>query len=347
MTIPGINIDGHITINDLILLGSTDPRYTKLKNAVPNLAKYIDSFKTPFGQKLNPSIVVRDENLPKVDSIHLSAFRNAIAVSGVIYSRIQSCLSNSSRGFTCSDLFDFYPISLSSGSNDLSVKTFSTIGIDSLDRFQQGQATAVEPYPHTIQQLFDDELMLALLNIIETKPKETLHKKRKTKITRSLEMGYYALRSPFAHLGSETDYGVGISCWVAAFEILANPHNKKVTFREVSNLIKNVVWQSAKLRQKRYTPVYKHTKKPKQKTTLPVQIYGRLYQTRNMYIHGDPIPSGQFEFRRRKNWGNLFFQVPALYRSVLLHFALNGSAPSHTQHRFYQRDYERVLTNKL
>ncbi len=43
-TIPSIDILGHISIDDLILLGSDDDRYQQLKKDSTFLSRYLDSF---------------------------------------------------------------------------------------------------------------------------------------------------------------------------------------------------------------------------------------------------------------------------------------------------------------
>ena len=347
ITIPSVDIPGYIAINDLVLIGSKDKRYKKIKSENKVLSKYLNSFRTSFNKKVHPSIIVRDESLPKVGAVHLSSFRNAIAVSSVIYSRVQSCLSNTPRGFYCTDLFDFCTVSVSSNGTDLSIKNAFELGIDSVDRFS-GQTSPAVVYTDNIHPLFDEELMLALLNLIEAKYKSKSDKEWRNRFIRSLEMAYYALRAPFVHLGEKTDFGVPISLWVSAFEIIANPHVEKVGFKHVSSLIKAVPWKAKKLREKRYAPITSSfaKKRPEERTTLPVQIYGRLYQTRHMYLHGNPIPKGRFEFLTRKNWGNLYFQIPALYRCVLMYSLLRRNVPVPARVRSEQWTYERALSKR-
>jgi hypothetical protein len=156
-------------------------------------------------------------------------------------------------------------------------------------------------------------------------------------------MAYYAMRNPFLILGGQPDFGVQMSMWVSAFEILANPHIVKVKFEDVGAMIKAIPWRDRKLRVKNRAAV---GSKKGEKTTLPVQIYGRLYQTRNAYMHGNALRKGEYEFHKRKRWGNLFFQAPALYRCVLMH-TLNskgfGELLTHSQEHDL---YERVLLSK-
>jgi hypothetical protein len=313
ITIPSVDFTNYVAINDLILLGSKDRRYQDLKEHNPVLKQYLDSFRTPFGKKVNPSIIVHDESLEKVEPSHLCAFRNAIAISSVVGSRILSH-NQTNTGFYCTDLFDFYPISVSSDGTDLVARTaFENSICCDVNNFS-GLTTPSVIYPENIRPVIDDKLMLALLDVIEKKARTLEEKRFKNRVTRTMEMVFYALRSPFVGLGEPTDFGVQMSLWVSAFETLAKPYNTDVKFSHVSDMIKAVPWKDKKLRIRNHASP---TQRGKQ-TTLPVQIYGRLWRTRIAYIHGNVMRNGEYEFHKRKSWGNLFFQVPALYRCVLM-----------------------------
>ena len=341
ITIPSVDLLNYVAIDDLVLLGSTDRRYQDLKEHNPVLKQYLDSFRTPFVKKVNPSIIVRDESLEKVEPSHLCAFRKAIAISSVISSRILS-YNQTNTGFYCTDLFDFYPVSVSSDGTDLIARTaFEDSICCGVNNFS-GQTTSSVIHPENIEPAIDDKLMLALLDVIEKKARTLEEKRFKNRVTRTMEMVFYALRSPFVVLGEPTDFGVQMSLWVSTFEILANPHGTDVKFSDVSAIIKAVPWRDKKLRIRNHASP---TQRGKQ-TTLPVQIYGRLYRTRNTYIHGNILRKGEYEFHKRKEWGNLFFQVPALYRCVLMH-RLNlqgiGSLIQNTQEHDL---YDKVLLSK-
>lgn len=348
LTIPSIDISEHISINDLILLGSNDSRYKDLKKDNPFLRKYLNSFRSPFGTKISPSIIVRDKSLPRVDADHIVSFRNAIAISSVIHSRTRSCLLSRVKGCTSTDLFDFYPISISNDGNDFSIRSAYTIGVDHRIEKFKGQTTLSEPYPENITFESDQDLMLTLLNLIEKKYRKIEDKEFRDRIIRSTEMAYYALREPFANLGGKIDFGLRMCLWVSAFEIIAYNYKagEDVNSNDVSSLIQAIPWQSPKLRKKNRAAIYSKyskPKRPKAKTTLPAQIYWRLYHTRNMYLHGNPIPKNNYEFKTRKNWGNLFFQVPALYRCLLMHLLKAKGCVPIDQDIWLQDDYEKVL----
>lgn len=251
MTIPSVDYLKYASTQDLMLLASEDERYQYLKKQNPVLKQYLDSFRTCFGKKVNPSIIVRDKSMPKVDASNLCAFRNAIAIAAVIGARTLSCIRNNTTGHYCTDLFDFHPVSVSGDGTDLIAETpFENSFCCRVDNFA-GQPTPAVVYPENIHPAVEDKFMKALLDVVESRPRKTDEKTFKNRVIRSMEMAYYAMRSPFVTLGERSDFGVQISLWVSAFEILANPHHAKVTFKDVGTMIKAVPWRNRKLRTKK------------------------------------------------------------------------------------------------
>lgn len=348
ITIPSIDIEGHASAGDLMLLGSKDSRYQSLLRGKGVLPKYLKAFRTHFGRKVLPSIIVTTRKEGKIPAEEIAAFRNAIAVSAVVYSRCKSCLYASPTGYYCTDLFDFHPVSVSSDGDDLSIRTAHEIGAwEDVAKFRGGTTLAVV-HPETIRPTSDDEFTLLLLNLIEKQSRKQHDLMFRNRVFRSLEMAYYALRAPFMNLGSQTDFGVAVSLWVSAFETLANPHTRNVSFSHVSTMIKAVCWKDRRLRVKRHAKIGEDfgRKLTKEKTTLPVQVYGRLYYTRHMYLHGNPVPKGQYEFARRKGWGSLHFQVPALYRCALRRLLVSEGIRVEKAVADECRSYERVLLKR-
>jgi hypothetical protein len=346
MTIPSVDIKGFVAINDLALIGSDDDRYQKLQAESAVMAKYLAAFRSPYGTLVQPSIVIRDVSLPKVDARRLCDFRNAIAVASVLRSLIEKYTKDGIMGAYCTDLFDFHPVSVSSDGTDLIGRTLfeKSIGMD-VAKFS-GSTTPSIIFPQHVRVIPDEWLMMRLLNLLEMRCRRKGSTQFKNRVFRSIDMAYYALRAPMVNLGAQVDFGVGLSLWVSAFETLAHPGIGKVTFSHVSSMIKDVPWQSLRLRRKTYTSVGQEKKpqKPNARVTLPVQVYSRLYCSRNRYAHGNPLPAGRYEFVHRKSWGNLWFQVPALYRCVLCHLlATNAAAACPNSSDILARTYEDAL----
>jgi len=318
-TIASLDIKKCIETSELAIIGTQDPRYQQLKKASTNQNKFINSFKTPFGVKILPSIIIRDSSLPKVQLDYLCSFRTSIAVSSVIYSLVTSFRLQRQFGIPTTEVFDFYPISLTQDKKNLFYQTASNKGINSLDNFK-GQSNPVYIDAQNLDFEYDTELLKSLLAILSKQGKKREDKIFKSKLFRSIQMANFAMRVPFFNFFNKVDLGTSLSLWVGAFETLAHPLNGAVEFNHVSDILKSVPWLKSSLKVKANRPIYSLKAKPKKndKTTLPVQIFGRLFNTRNMYLHGNPLPKNGFEFKTCKNWNPLFYQIPALYRSVVL-----------------------------
>jgi hypothetical protein len=328
MTIPSVDIKGFIAIEDLVLIGSEDSRYAQLQSENPVMAKYLAAFRSPAGTQVRPSVVIRDASLPKVDARRLCSFRNAIAVSCVLRFRMEHYTINGTMGVYCTDLFDFYPVSVSSDGTDLIGQTiFERSGWMQVDGFAGSTSSSVI-HPQHVRVVPDEWLMIWLLNLLEKKHRRRTDVEFSNRIFRSIELAYHALRSPVANLGAQGDFGVALSLWVSAFEALAYPPMGDVHYSHVSSLISGVPWESRSLRRKTCANVSRERKpqKIRKRISLPVQVYARLYYNRNKCAHGHPLPKERYEFVRRKDWGNLWFQVPALYRCVLCHVLTANAA---------------------
>lgn len=349
MTIPSVDIKGFVAINDLVLMGSEDDRYGQLQAENPVMAKYLAAFRAPDGTQVWPSIVIRDASLPQVDAGRLRSFRNAIAVSCVLRSHIERYTMNAVMGVYCTDLFDFYPVSVSSDGTDLIGQTpFEVSGWMEVDRFA-GSTTPSVIHPQHVRVIPDEWLMIWLLNLLEIKYQRRADVQLRNHVFRSIELACYALRAPIVNLGAQADFGVALSLWVSAFEALAYPGIGDVHYSHVSSLITAVLWRCRRLRRKTCANVGRERKpqKTRKKVSLPVQVYARLYYNRNRHAHGNPLPKEGYEFVHRKDWGNLWFQVPALYRCVLCHVLATSAAAVHpSSSDVFDHAYEDALLRR-
>ncbi len=214
MTIPSVDIKGFVAIDDLALIGSEDERYRQLQAGNPVMGKYLAAFRAPDGTHVQPSIVIRDASLPKVDARRLCSFRNAIAVSSVLYSRTEQYMMNTPMGVYCTDLFDFCPVSVSSDGTDLIGRTpFEVSGWMEVDGFA-GSTTPSVIHPQHVRMVSDEWLMVWLLNLLEVKYRRRADVQFRNRIFRSIELAYYALRAPIVNLQAQVDFGVALSLWV-------------------------------------------------------------------------------------------------------------------------------------
>jgi hypothetical protein len=150
---------------------------------------------------VRPSIVVRDALLPKVDSRRLCCFRNAIAVPSVLYWRVRQYNGTDFPiGPYCTDLFDFYPVSVSSDGTDLIGETpYERSGWMPVDGFV-GSTTPSVVHPEHVQAIPDEWVMIWLLNLLEIGYRRRAAVQFVNRVFRSIELVYHALRSPRVNL---------------------------------------------------------------------------------------------------------------------------------------------------
>ena len=321
--IPGVSIPESVEAGSTAAVPYNDPRYQQLKKN-PGVRQYLDSFRNPFGVPLKPTIIIRKTATTPILGSELVGFRNAFALSALVESRVQTQQRQWLMSARYAEFFAFYPVHLSRDGKRVFIESPVETGMHKLSKFT-GQPWPVSVNPKHIFVSFDQYLLKALLELWVYPKAKGKFRSFRTRVFRSLEMAFHGLHAPFSNLGSKTDHGLMLSLWVSAFEILARPPTRSVTFKNVSEMIRSVPWHNPKLRKTRYRPIDTRSKRqriqkgPLLDTTLPVQIYGRLYRARNDYLHGNPLPTNGVEPRKRKAWRNLDTQIPVLYRSVVLH----------------------------
>lgn len=314
--IPAIRLAHLVESGSTVALPSSDPNYQRIVQETTGLQKFLHSFTSSFGTPLEPTIIVRHPTAKPMTAVDLASFRNLIALSAIVKAKRDTWRSHQRPvGALCSDLFDIPPVNLARNGEEVSIVTAYEQGIHRLDKFR-GQPSPGVVYSEHYKAEFDDQMLTALLALWSDSGAKGEMRRFRLKVLRSLELAYLALRAPFSNFGSIQDHGVMLSLWVSVFETLAHPGTQKVGFCHVATVIKSVPWATERLRRRRYRPI---DKRQCSLTTLPVQIYGRLYKARNHYLHGDSLPENGIELCRRKSWGQLSVQVPLLFRSIVLH----------------------------
>jgi hypothetical protein len=141
---------------------------------------------------------------------------------------------------------------------------------------------------------------------------------------RSLNMAVQAGSIP-ANIRTAFDLGRSVSLWVLALEILSHPRIERASLLTVYRLFEGVHYCDRNVGRRQYAAYAPEREKAKRKKAglplrypLPCWIYGKLYQTRNDFLHGNPIPKNALSPRGTKN--GLFWLGPSLYRLALTGF---------------------------
>ena len=122
------------------------------------------------------------------------------------------------------------------------------------------------------------------------------------------------------------DLGRSISLWVSAFEILSHPRIVRADLFTVYRLFQGMHSCDRKVSRRQYAAFIRERAKAKRQKaglkpvrySLPCWIYGKLYQARNHFLHGNPIPKKALSPNGKKN--GLFWLAPSLYRLALTGF---------------------------
>lgn len=317
--LPAVDIPKALDGQTLAAVGSSDPRYSWLLANEPGVAEYLAKFETPFGRKLKPTLLISLRQIDRLAAERVSNFRNLVALAHLLHSRMQTHENQRLAGVPFSDLFDIYPIALSKDPTNVYLLTTSEKGLDDLSRMKVAQPAPVFAYPDNLRAECDRQFADAALALWDRNPVRGPKAEFARKLFRSFAVAYYGLRAPAANLRSPVDSAVPMAMLVSAFEVLAQPDDgSAVRWHHVASLIRSVPWTAARLRRRAFSPLgYKRGGKALP-TTLPVQIYLRLYRLRNKLLHGAALQEGATEPNRRKKWGSLMSQAPVLYRNVVL-----------------------------
>jgi hypothetical protein len=156
---------------------------------------------------------------------------------------------------------------------------------------------------------------------------------------RSLNMAVQAALLPAGVGTTISDLGRSISLWVSAFEILSHPRISKAGLSTVYPMLEGIAFCDRNVGRRRYA-AYSPGKKKKVKEprrSLPSWIYGKLYQARNDFLHGNRVSPKTLSPKGTED--GLFWLAPSLYRLALTGF-LKLSADHHLPY-WLSDDYDK------
>lgn len=315
--IPNFEINETFENDHFAIASIDDSRVQEVMTKNNNASIFIKSFRDQFHNEIKPSLFLSKTALPNyIKSIEaIVGFRNILAISKIIRSHEITLFKNRNELPPFSEHFDFYDYSFSKDQNEILVDTPGVGGlVFSVNQFA-GQTTPglakyhVELYPEK------DILQDSLMQIWGRRYENNKLGEWKTKtIFRALEMAYLASRMPNENLTTIFDIGSKIALWVSAFEILAHPYRANVNLITVINLIESYDWFSSKLKQKRYKIRYQGSE---HRVTLPSKIYKQLYDSRNIFLHGNTATLSRLKVFRKKDNALLVSVAPLIFKIAL------------------------------
>jgi len=278
-----------------------------------------ENFEDQFGRKITPSFLIVTDSAPARarDLEAIVAFRNVCALSTIIRGHEHSLTNNFVAYPLYSDYFDLYPITISRDNKGFITRTPSVLGFDDEYEKFRGQTLPSLAGHMSVSVATDTDIFILLLNAWE---RRFLKRKNTewstTALFRSLEMAYQASTMPFKNHSTIYDYGSSASLWVSALEVLSHPHKGKADLASVLNLIEQYNWNNKAMKRR----MYKVTLKKKDRINLPQRLYKELYDTRNEFLHGNPITTNRLHPFRNKSTPVITRFAPLLYKVALLSF---------------------------
>ncbi len=301
---------------DVAIVPATDSRVVAIASASAAAKKLLYGFVSVTKRQVLPSaLIYRASAPPSINTEAMVAFRNAIAISRIV----RSWLLGSDDDRLYSDVFDFYPARISR-TDRLLVLSPALIELFSDDAPFQGM-----PAPHICQPpgplyadyYLDRALKQLWLEHFQEGISDPFHRA----LFRSLEIAYMALATPFRNQASLYEWGVNLTLWVNALEILAHPaafgDSGQVGRVDVIDLLGTYTWGRESLSATPYTIEYRAGGKRFSRAVTPIQwACWKLYDVRNDFLHGNAVdPQALRPFS--PDGETLVEIAPAIFRTTL------------------------------
>jgi hypothetical protein len=354
--LPNLTADKAVEGDVIALAPCHDPRVVAFGTAHPKFQTFISRFTDAFHVPLRPVVlIVRDDLLPKLAHTEpLASFRDLVAMCVVPQGRALATLyPNGGHRLSYANTFWLYPWTLGTDKEYLVASTPALNGLHLVDQFygQSSPEVPVKDLAHIDEPLFDSLIVCWRRHYLGKRPRW-----RDRALFRSLNMATNAAQLPAGIDTTLYDLGRTVALWVSAFETLAHPRKGNSGLRTVYPLLEAVSYQNTKVGRRGYV-AYMTFKKPWPRRCLPCWLYGKLYQARCDFLHGNPVSPKTLNPSNLEQ--SLFWFAPCLYRMALTGFLkltfnrkpprisdaqkMGAYASQHARFWQFQRTIERAL----
>ena len=320
----GMPLDGGV----IAIVPRGDVRVDEICKTTPRLADMLSRFTNAFGVSHSPSVlIVRSDVTTKLSSEAYMSFRDVAAISVIPYSRALNTVHNNSNRIAYANTFWIYPWTLNRTGDSIVLSTPALTAFHAVEVFK-GQSSP-ELSIMEIRDL-DEALFCALVKRWKQSYLGSRRIWRNRALFRSLNMAVQAASLPAGVGTTIFDLGRSVSLWVSAFEILSHPRTSQANLGTVTALLERVDYIEKACKVRRYSQFsgtrmrraarakVGRTAVARPRTILPCWVYGKLYEARNDFLHGNPI--GKKALTPRSGSNGLFWLSPLLYRLALTAF---------------------------
>ena len=302
-----------------------DDRVQAVAKPKSNMAEFLSRFKNAFGRHIAPSVILYREDTPKeyFRPEVIAGLRDVLAISAISFNRALQ-LNYGPRAFVWSNYFSIYPWMVAKDDSGLTAFTPAMGGFDEVRDFHGQSSPEIFIQPCDDSD-FDRPLRTALLGKWEARfsSKESTH--AEIALFRALNMATAAASVPSGQEITYYDVGRQIALWISAFEILSHPGGEgKANLGTVYDLLKSAPWHLAPSAAEEHECY--NGKKPPIKGINGCWLYGRLYQERNNFLHGNPVGAQNLRLPKGRN---LFeFAAPLFRMALAAHLQLTFDLPA-------------------
>jgi len=136
--LPNIALEEAIEADGVALVSFQDERLRQLANNHKRFASYLDRFRTEFGRRVQPSIIIwRDDSSEHYRSVDaLAGFRDALSISVAPYGWATFLRYGHSPEILYSDWFAIYPWMLDKNYEFAVMRTMAQMGLDEAEELQ-------------------------------------------------------------------------------------------------------------------------------------------------------------------------------------------------------------------
>lgn len=294
-----------------------DDRLAAAVRQYPPLGDFLSRFYDTHNNRITPSVLLWDaateSDVPRFDAV--CGFRDVVAVSHVLLARAGTMIASHPPAAQWMDSFSLFPWMLTRDHQYIACNTPAVHGLHDIKSFR-GQTT-----PELVERsLRAYDLDWPLFDALIQKWNEVCLKgadsHAHTALFRSLNMAFRAGAIPGGMDATTYDYGRSLALWVSAFEILAHPGGSgKADLLKVYELLEKAPYEIRKVSDAVHAAYHNRSKQTAPKRNLACWLYGEIYQARNDFLHGNPLPPDRLLIKASGR--HLLNYAPPLFRVAL------------------------------
>lgn len=280
-------------VDGIAVVRGDDERVLKLRATSPGAEVLMGSFRSEHGEPYLPSALIIRSDLEAAINRNVAAiidFRNAVAMAFILPARARLLKNSGWPTISWAEFFDFHPTTVAR--ND-SLYTFTPAYKAYLipqENFQAMPSTAVNV--STQLGSYDPFLVEHVGTLWRERYVKPGRDSLQSRLAfRSLEAAVHGASMAQRNAGSLNEYGMQVSLWVTALEVLARTPGERSSQKKVLNLLDAYPCEDRRLRHRRYRLRFRdrNSRVRFEPGTVTQKLCNSLYEARHRFVHGDHV----------------------------------------------------------